>query len=60
LKNSVIQGWENIFSTEGHIEDFIATEGRMFVLHIFRGVVGWERRSHTSFWRGNAFPHFLH
>jgi len=24
-----------------------------------RGVVGWERRSHTSFWRVNAFPHLF-
>jgi len=27
------RGWQT-FSTEGHIEDFVATEGRMLVLHI--------------------------
>jgi len=28
-------------------------------LHKTRGVVGWERRSHTSFRRGNAFQHLF-
>jgi len=28
-------------------------------MYLLRGVVGWERRSHTSFWRGNAFPHLF-
>jgi len=33
------------FSTEGHIEDFIATEGRMLVLHILHLQSLWKQKA---------------